>query len=309
MSRDAAEWFPPEPEGSDRGSAVGHLRYEDIAQDGRVMLLAMPQSIGQAVWQPLIEKHAATRATMKSGIIPVLSRFVIEGTDAPLSVRRTVDFSGTYATYHSVDTSGAVDRLYVNMWTRVSGVRSRTYGTPPPGAGESALVGRIFAEHTLTRLFAPPGERKVLALPELEGQAAIPPARWQPRALTAMLVVPPGARTFDDDFVADDAAIAFGVAHTDSNQHVNSLVYPRVFEDAALRRFAARGQSTQVLARGLEIAYRKPFFAGERARVWLRGFVGESGRLGAIGYFSADGPAGAPPELAKAHAYVRMTFA
>ena len=38
--------------------------------------------------------------------------------------------------------------------------------------------------------------------------------------------------------------VVFGVVHTDSNHHVNSLVYFRLFEEAALRRFAQLGAAT-----------------------------------------------------------------
>ena len=96
---------------------------------------------------------------------------------------------------------------------------------------------------------------------------------------------------------------AFGLAHTDSNQHVNSLVYPRLFEDAALRRFAALGKlKPPVLARHVEAAFRKPCFAGERYVIALQAFT-IAGKLGAVGAFLSDGSVTARP-----HCCVRMMF-
>jgi hypothetical protein len=97
-----------------------------------------------------------------------------------------------------------------------------------------------------------------------------------------VLDLPEGAHWIDQEFSLDPAPAVFGLNHTDSNQHVNSLVYPRMFEEATLRRFAELGRSTKMLARYSEMAYRKPSFAGQRARIVLRAF--EAGdQLGAVG--------------------------
>jgi hypothetical protein len=304
-------WFPPEPDvpADRRARASGHLRYEDIAQDGRVLLGALPHSVGLVVWQQLLEKHEGARAATKAGLIPILTRFVVEGEETTLSVRKPVEFSGCFAFGHGVDAAGAVSRIVLNIWTRGEGVIGRTYGPPPARAGERATVGRVFAEHTFTRLFAAPADRKVLRLEGIPGMPEVPPERYDAPAPAALLTPPPGATLLDAALVADDVALAFGLTHTDSNQHVNSLVYPRLFEEAALRRFAARGRDTSVLARTLEITYRKPFFAGQRARVVLQAYE-HAGRLAAVGAFVPEPEGGAfdPAQLARAHSFIRMTF-
>ena len=80
-------------------------------------------------------------------------------------------------------------------------------------------------------------------------------------------------RRFDEVAPEPEVAVArhqvplrFGVMHTDPNNHVNSLVYPRVFEEAAM---ALRGGIDP--ARALEVVWRKPIFAGERVTLdqWL----------------------------------------
>src|SRR5207302_4862207 len=148
---------------------------------------------------------------------------------------------------HTVDANGDVNRLLFNMWCTAWGPRGRTFGPPPPGAGEPVAVGRVFAEHVLTRLFAPPAERKVLQL-----AGSVPSARWQWRDHGEVLRLPEGAAWLDEEFSPDPAEVVFGLTHTDSNQHVNSLVYPRLFQEAALRRLAHKGLSAAVLAERLE---------------------------------------------------------
>ena len=91
----------------------------------------------------------------------------------------------------------------------------------------------------------------------------------------------------------------FGLAHTDSNQHVNSIVYPRWFEDAAVRRLAQHGVRGSVLGRGSEVLFRKPFFAGQEARFSLQTFAGPADTWLAIGEM-------APPAGGKPHCYLRL---
>ena len=100
----------------------------------------------------------------------------------------------------------------------------------------------------------------------------------------------------------------FGLGHTDSNQHVNSLVYPRFFEDAALRRLAALGLPTAAMPVYLDIAYRKPCFAGDRMRIDLTTFELD-GRHGARGAFVPwDAPRPGARDAVRPHATVRILF-
>jgi hypothetical protein len=223
----------------------------------------------------------------RQGLVAILSRLTVEGTDEPIHVGQRVDATGGYQlARHEVD--GNVEKLFLNMWVEVRGARGRV--VPPEGPGESVVAGRVFAEHTFTRIFAAAGDRKVTRL-DLEGIPPVPEATYAFSPPRTAMELPFDAEPLDDDYVADDAVTVFGLDHTDSNQHVNSLVYPRLFAEAAFRRFAARGRARRALVRALDIAYRKPSFAGDRVRVHLKTFtIGD--RVGAAGYLvDADDPA------------------
>jgi hypothetical protein len=291
------EWFPEEPAVEDRGEGDSGLRYEDVSQDGRLMLLALPHTIGDVIWRKIIAQDPQKWPSElhKAGIVGVLTRFVIEGGEGPIPIGRPLHARGCFQFSHTVDTDGKLDRILLNMWTDATGPRGRTHGPQPEGAGEPVFVGRVFAEHVMTRIFAPPSERKVLSLPGIDCST-----RWQWRGLEEVLELPPRAQELDQ--LSMESELVFGLAHTDSNQHVNSLVYPRLFQDAALRRFAAHGLDTRVLAQRLEIAYRKPCFAGERAKILLRAFVVD-GKPGAVGAFVSPG---AP--LERPHCVISMRF-
>ena len=295
--------IPDRPAVPDEQRASGNfgLRYEDVAQDGRVMLLAMPQAIGE-VWRAVLGDHAKAIALRDQGVLPILTRLVIEGGGGPISVRKPLHAEGCYQLAHTVGADGAVDRILLNMWAAVSGPKSRTHGPPPAGAGEPVDVGRVFAEHIFTRPFGPPAARKVTAL-AIPGVPAVPPDRWTFEPLASIGELPRGAVPIDREQIADTTRITFGLAHTDRNQHVNSLVYPRLFEDAALRRIAAIGRSTAgLLSRRVELGYRKPCFAGDRMRILLQLFELE-GRVGAAGVWVPEDDLEARP-----HCWARIVF-
>ena len=48
------------------------LRYEDTAQDGRVIPIALPVSMG-ALWR-LMRAHPVQRASFARGILPILTQ-------------------------------------------------------------------------------------------------------------------------------------------------------------------------------------------------------------------------------------------
>jgi hypothetical protein len=275
---------PPMPElpADHVATAEFQLRYEDLAQDGRMMMTALPPALGWTVWRTLRNK-LAPRQIQTRGIVPILSRLTVDGTDATVRVDREVEGTGGYQlARHSV--AGQVERMFMNMWVEVRGASGRMM--PPSGPGPLVVAGRLFAEHTFTKLFAAPGDRRVTRL-DIDGVAEPTDEYAFPGPDTAR-ALPAGAVALDDDFRVDTAEVCFGLDHTDSNQHVNSLVYPRLFAEAALRRLAEHGRSRSVLVRHLDIAYRKPSFAGDRVRVHVRAFL-LGDRPGVVGVLVGDG--------------------
>ena len=281
---------PPETEGA---TARVHLRYEDVSQDGRLLLELLPNALGAAVWGPQLSRDSIAKTCMERGLIPILTRFVIEGTPGPFSVTTPLGVKGRF------QLAQGDDRVYLNMWADLTGPIGRTYPPQPDDAGTLAPAGRIFGEHVFTRLFAPPGERRVKTL-DVPG-VPDPLPGYAARSFASLFEMPEGVRALDE-LAPDELAITFGLLHTDSNQHVNSLVYLRLFEEAALRRFRKLGRDELVLARRLEIAYRKPCFAGDRMRVHVRAVLVD-GRLGALAVLAKEGE-----DPSSAHVAARLAF-
>jgi hypothetical protein len=293
--------FPPEPDVPPEQRAAGQvpLRYEDISQDGRVKLLTLPHTSGPTVWQQALRPSAIVQA-QHAGVVPILTRLVMEGGGGPVSVRKPLEVTGCYALCHTVDQAGEVNRLILNIWVDVHAPLARTHGPPPPRAGELVRVGRCFAEHVITRPFADRAHRKVLRF-DLEGLPPVPPARWTFRPPEEVLELPAGARALDAEPVGGGAPCLFGQTHTDANQHVNALTYPRLFEEAALERLAAHGRPATLLASSAVVGYRKPCFAGDRMRILVRAFELPDGTAGVVGAFVREGDPARKP-----HCTVRM---
>jgi catechol 2,3-dioxygenase-like lactoylglutathione lyase family enzyme len=257
------------------------------------MPIALPPTLG-ALWQVVLAKHPGSRNSIATGVIPILTRLTIESYDQPIRLDRPIDIRAGFELAHAKE-RGEVARLFMNVWSDVRGMAGRM-GLPQRDA-DYAPAGRLFAEHTFTRLFAPPDQRKVTRL-DVEGYPAIPEASYEMPAPATAHEAPDGA-TWLDELSVDPTDIAFTLDQTDANQHVNSLVYIRVFIDAAQRRLAARGLSLELRSSAVDIAYRKPSFAGDRVQAHLR-LYDRAGAPGVAGMITgSDG---------KPRCYVRVQF-
>ncbi len=303
------DWFPDEPEvpETDRVQGQCGVRYEDVSQEGQLLLLSTLYPLGDVVWRQLLGNHPLTARPQDTGVLPILSRLLVETTASPISVAAALDVDARIQLAHGL-VDCRVDRIYLNIWMRLFGVVARTNAPRPAGAGASVQVARVFVEHVLTRPFAAPAERKVTAL-EVPDFPAVPPTEWPLRTPADVLACPSDARLVDASPVSETHEVVFGYNHTDSNRHVNSLVYPRLFLEAALRRFAAHGWDTRRHARRLEVAFRKPCFAGQTATIAVAALDrGEPSATqhGAVGAFGAFHSAEAP--LERPHCTLQMWF-
>lgn len=264
--------FPPDQS----STSQGHIRYEDCAQDGRMMPLALPPQMS-ALWQTVITNHKGSRNSISQGVIPILTRLTLHSENQPIRIDRPVEARSGFQLAHAKD-GEQVARLFMNVWCEVRGMAGRV--GPRQVDSEYARAGTLFAEHTFTRLFAPPDQRKVTSLP-FEGYPAVPPDEYNAPAPKSAQEAPEGA-AWIDELAPDVVDVAFTLDQTDANQHVNSLVYVRTFLDAVQRRLAAGGHPLKLRSHAVDIAYRKPCFAGDRVRAHLRLFrLGDS--LGAAG--------------------------
>jgi hypothetical protein len=280
--------FPADQSHTDQA----YLRYEDVAQDGRLAPIALPPAMS-GMWQHVLRAHPGQRACIAQGVIPILTRLTLTALEAPIRVDQPVEARSGFLLAHDRDPDGEA-RIFLNTWAEVSGAAGKVGGRPP---GPPVLAGHLFSEHVFTRPFAPPDRRRVTRL-AVEGYPAIPEPCYAAPAPASAAEVPAGARWLDE-LAPDPAEVAFTLDQTDSNQHINSLVYIRIFLDAAARRLAAGGHALKVLTRDVDIAYRKPCFAGDRVRVHLRLFE-DGGAVGAAGIIAAPG------EEARPRCYVRM---
>ena len=278
------------------------MRFEDVTQDGRLVLEALPAALGPVVWRGLLEKTGGLRACYENGIFPILSGLFLEGTAGPFSANGRLEGEGSYRLARTRD-----GRFTLEVWADLYAPIGRTHQPPSPDAAR-ALAGRVLAEHIFTRPFAPAGERRVTSL-DFEGAPVVTEERAAPPPFEAVAALPQGATPLEAAPRADPLPIVFGVFHTDGNMHVNSLAYLRVLEEAALRRFVELGRGSLVLGRRVDIAYRKPCFAGQTMRVVQQAFEAD-GKLGmsAVLFDASAIVDGAARADARPHIFARTMF-
>ncbi|MFO0644723.1 MAG: hypothetical protein U0326_00640 [Polyangiales bacterium] len=264
--------IPPWPDvpDSQRGRGTLPTRYEDVSQCGRCHPSPMSHALAAALWNKALREHPLIDVMKPTGVLPILSRLVVRSHGGPIAAAGPLLCDGRFALTRAPVSKGE-DRFRLDMWARVEAPRGRTWGPPPDGAGEVIPVGEVYGEHTLTRLFAAPEDRRVRALPDALDPliSVLDAAHSAPEASAAL---PEGAHWIDDRWHPSPTPARFGLCHTDSNQHVNSLVYPALLEDAALARLDAHGLPFDRFTAAFDLGFRKPLFAGERCVVTARLF-------------------------------------
>lgn len=279
------------------------LRYDDCTQDGRLITIAVPPALS-TLFQSAALQHPRMRAAMSKGTLSLLTRLTVTSLDNPIRVQRPAVVESGYQLAHDRDAAGEVSRLFMNVWANVRGRQYvpgwRPSAEEPSLPGQQVLAGQAFAEHTFTRPFAPPDQRRVTALTGEDGASFVPAVRHHQQQPASAGDLPEGA-AWIDALTPDAIETVFTLDHSDANQHVNSLVYVRLFLDAVVRRLIAGGHPPTLRSTAFDIAYRKPSFVGDRVRAHVRLFA-HGNAIGGAGFIAATG------EEAKPRCYVRAAY-
>src|SRR5687768_8066392 len=136
-------WFPELPTLPPEQRARGHvgMRYEDIAQDGSLKVGGMPHAIGMVCFRDLWQPTQLYQESRAQGILPILSRMVMQASGGPVSIRNAVEVEGAYDLGHTLDANGGLNRLLLCMYTELYGPAARTHDPQPDNAGERVHVG------------------------------------------------------------------------------------------------------------------------------------------------------------------------
>jgi hypothetical protein len=266
-------YIPDEPEVPAEQCAEAELgvRYEDVCQDGRLRIDGVWPPMGRILWNEARLGHVFARLAA-AGVHNVLARVVIHAENVPISPRLRLRNRVRYQLGHTLDEQGQVNRIVLNTWLRSEGIPARKGPERVEPGAMHTLVAQAHGQHVFIRRGAPAGQHRVLEL-EGPGLPAVPKECVELPSADDLLQPPPGGRFIEDAPAAEPAPVVFGLSHTDLNQHVNFLTYPRCVEDAALRRFGELGHGRPLLGRSVELSYLKPCFAGDRMRVVARAFA------------------------------------
>lgn len=300
---------PPEVSGIQLGHGQTRLRFEDVARDGRLRLEGIWPAIGPILWGKMEVANALLRLG-GDGVRAVLTYVQLDGGNDPVSVRALCEQEVRWRLGKTLDEAGQTTRILFDTWLLSSAPRG-VPGNPgaAPASDERVCVARAYGQHVFTKPAAPPGQHRVTQIddPLLSGIAVTESSFREPRAL---LGLPPGAVALDPTPRPDAAPIVFGLCHTDGNQHVNFLSYPRLAEEAALRRFAELGRDPRRLARRAEVSYRKPCFDGDVVRMQIQAFESDDEIGVVVAFLPDDGRRfGSLAEIERPLAVARLGFA
>lgn len=278
--------MPERPNVPSTQSAVTRLRprYEDLCQDGRANLLYLPHLAGSGLWEALYLHHPFFPAIRETSIVPILSRMKIRLAGGRFSTEERVDAAGTFRMAHLLEADGQ-PRIVMQSWLSASGIEA-------PSDLPTRMLGEAYFEQIFTRITSDPAARRVTQV-DWPGEPPVPPTRIPLEKPEQVLLLAPDERALEPDFQPDPVGFVVGLAHTDANQHANSMLYLRLAEEVGLRRLASLGISGVLLGTQLELWWRRPFFAGQTVYAHLRAFQPAEGpEVGGIqGVFSTESDA------------------
>src|SRR5438445_13769514 len=113
---------PPMPVFPDDQSmtATGHLRFEDVTQQGHLLPIAIPPSLAY-LWRDVLTPHRGQRNAMAAGLIPILTRLTLVATDQPIRVDRPLDIRAGF----EISRDPATERIFMNVWSEIRGTAGR----------------------------------------------------------------------------------------------------------------------------------------------------------------------------------------
>lgn len=295
---DPALDYPEEPpEGAGAAPAeLGTLRYDDVVQDGRLRAEAIWRSTGKLLWSH--PEAASILRSMRPDESTVLTRTVSEAGELRVSPRERVALTVQTRFELAEGPAEGQERIVFSSWLRAS--REGAAAEPP--------LARAYGQRVFARPHAPRGEHLVQRLAGF-GPTGVPDrrSRWEPP--DAVLALPAGAVPLEPGLRPEPRRITFALTHTDLNQHVNFLVYHRLFEEAAVARLAELGLGARGLVRHVALGYRRPSHAGDRVSVALQAFRlgGAPGVVAAlVDDAGGDEPRALPERLARPRVVARL---
>src|SRR5208283_4966736 len=131
-------WMPAETEAHEAPPLA--LRFEDLTQDGRLVLEALPNALGPLAWRGALPRDPFIRASRERGIVAILTRFVVRAYPGPFSATAQLEARGGHRIV--VDEDG---RLMLDVGGELYAPIGRTYEKTPRD-GERALAGQVLAE-------------------------------------------------------------------------------------------------------------------------------------------------------------------
>lgn len=261
-----------DPDQIQKTSAETSYLFEDLTETCSIKADALLRICAPVHW-PLFQKSmfdADYRA--RTGLAGIIYWMDLSVTDAVVAMPRTV--SATVDVELSLGRSADSDpRIISHGEMKLSCAPSdgRFGRRPDPGARVHA--GTLQIDHVLTRISAPPDQRRVRELPDDLGFTKKLPGRILPFVQAEEILRPPEPFSVRAGDYRDERAKFWTYNRTDPNQHIHAMDYVRAAEDLATDALAVYGlHPAGWFFDRISVLYKRPMFTGDAhirsATVW-----------------------------------------
>lgn len=263
---------PRDPDAISTTSGEAHYLFEDLTEHGAIKLDSLLRICAPVHW-PLFQKSlfsADYRA--RTGMAGIIYFMELEASDRraamPRSAPATVDVTMT------LGRSAGDDPRIISRGEMVltcAGATGRF--DPRPDTRNPVTAGRMRLDHVLTRITAPPDQRRVRELPADLGFSKNLPDRILPFHTAEEILRPPEPFSVKGSEYRDLRAKFWAYNRTDPNEHVHAMDYVRAAEDLATDALALEGEPPEkwFFSRA-SVLYKRPMFTGNAhirvAQVW-----------------------------------------
>ncbi len=303
-----------DPDEIHTASADTSYTFEDLTETCSIKLDSLLRICAPVHWPVFQKSLFDAEYRVRTGMAGIIYHMDLAVTDAAVVMPRTLA-ARVDVRLELGRSPGDDPRIISHGEMRVSCVPSDGSFSRKPEPRDRIHAGTLQIDHVLTRISAPPDQRRVRELPDDLGFSKKLPGRSIHFVQQEEILRPPEAFSQKVTDYRDERAKYWSYNRTDPNQHVHAMDYIRAAEDIATDALAATGEHpARWYFDRASVLYKRPMFTGDphvRALAVWRPPNGETGRFAVtIGLYPLK-DAGQPGsfDLSKPSVCVRLTTA
>lgn len=281
-----------QPRAALQAATDGVVEWHMLNMAGELITIRMADTIGPGLGQ-VLRPYWSYDPGRGDGVAPIphLMHLRTAGRQVALGTPLRQEYRFRLVTARHAD--GALARAHLVMNCTLSARAAHA-------AHAAGALGSAEIWMALTRPFAPPGERKLSAVPaalRFLTEHALTAGELGSRAIESFRCQAAAA----EQAIHDTLPLAYHMDRSDSNRHINMHVYPQQALDyLALGYHRAGGNAGRLRFRAVTVYFRRPFLPGDGAEVELDLAVAPDRFRGALRFYHDLRPGGRSQKISMA---------